>query len=86
MNLIPTNGSYLDALKFKAKEEQNYLFILNKLNETLDVYDIKDKRDAFSEALIRLVLLEADLPMHPNDQKTKIMFNMVNYFKQAVNK
>jgi hypothetical protein len=86
MNLIPTNGSYLDALKLKSKEEQNYLFILNKLNETLDVYDIKNKRDAFSEALIRLVLLEADLPMHPNDEETKIMFSMVDYFKQAVNK
>ena len=82
IDLHPINGSYLDAVKMKSQEEQRYVYILNKINETLDAFKIKDKRDAFSEALIRLVILEFDFPMHGADEKANFMFDMLKHFKK----
>lgn len=84
IDLCPVNGSYFEAIKLKSQEEERYVFILNKINETLDYFRIKDKRDSFSEALIRLTLLEFDLPMHGADDKAKVILDMLSHFKKIV--
>lgn len=84
-NLVAINGSFMEALKLKAKTEQGYQHILNKVNKTLDAFKINDKREAFSEALIRLAMLEFEFPMEPGDAKVVVMFEMLSYFKDAVN-
>jgi hypothetical protein len=81
-DLLPIDGSYLNTLKAKSQEQQGYVYILQKIEETLDVFNIKDKRDAFSEALIRLTILEFNFPMHGADEKANFMFNMLKHFKK----
>lgn len=79
MKISTHEGSYLRFLTRNATEE-NCRKALVALDVTLNHFNIHDKRDVVSEALLRLIVLNNE-SIFPIDSETETLFKMLKFFK-----
>jgi len=87
LQLLPAGASFYEKLKAAAAQDRKAKKRLNALNKTLQHYGIEGHGEAdMAEALLRLDLVyQRRRKPAPADAKTKVFFQMHEFFVQQYN-